>query len=299
MLRCTIAGLLPLMMSEKYAGYAGDMFANHRKLFDDILRHRSYYILRDMPAAIARELLLPAVSGLIKKQKKTGMWVKKDSERISYDILSALKHAGLLGKLLSEGELKDPLDALKERRSYHAALIRRDIFNKSDEEDISWSDSYSSKIRQDQKGDGSWGGTVVETIFHLDRLRALGTASAAPSIVYGIDYLLRQYHEALPGIHAVAEYGFIAKNMFTSADRNREFEAAEMRYPEWIPRNACYRHLAVIQNSVCLMTLLRLGFEPDARVETALDNLYSLIFRFGGLCMHNIKKPILEGKICL
>lgn len=299
MLRCTVAGLMPLMLSEKYGARAGELFDGNRKLFNDIVRHRSYYILRGLPPVIAGELLEPEVPELVERQGKTGMWRGKDAERVSYDILTALSHARLLDGLLAGGGLASPLEALRGQLSYYPVLIRRDIFGQSDDRDSAWLQAFAAEIAERRSGDGSWGGTVVETVYNTERLLSAGKTRADEAVKAGAGYLLGNYRETLPGLHTDGPYGFVASSMFTSGDREREFAAAERLCPQWIPRAVCFRHLAVIQNSACLMILLRLGLEREPKVEKALDNLAGIYARFGGFCTSDIKKPILEGRITL
>lgn len=91
MLRCTVASLIPLMLAENYKESTEDFYKENKKEFEDIIRHKSYYILRKLPVVIAERLLIPELPCLITKQMKNGMW-KGDTERITYDILSAIKH---------------------------------------------------------------------------------------------------------------------------------------------------------------------------------------------------------------
>ena len=47
------------------------------------------------------------------------MWKVKDTERITYDILSAVKHAGVFDKAHSEGDLRfSPLEYVKDRYDF-------------------------------------------------------------------------------------------------------------------------------------------------------------------------------------
>jgi len=44
------------MLSEQYGWKSKAFFQNNRKLFDDVIRHGSWYLLRDLPPGIAAEL---------------------------------------------------------------------------------------------------------------------------------------------------------------------------------------------------------------------------------------------------
>lgn len=295
MLRCTLASLIPLMMSQLYAEKSEEFLAGSRKLFDDVIEHGSYYILRDLPSSIAKELLLPVLPELLRKQTKAGMWRGKDAGRATWDALAALKHVGLLEGLLADERLIDPRGFLVEDGSYYAILLRKHIFGAANAGDAEAAAGFIAEIRAEQKENGSWGDTVIGTAYHLERLINLGVPQTDAAISSGVSFLLCQYHETLQGMHTRESYGFSTTGMFTAEDRNSEFDAAERYYPEWISRKICFRHLAVIQNAIGLKLLLRLGMEPDARVQRALDNLYDLYVRFGGHCASNIKKQYISG----
>jgi hypothetical protein len=58
--------------------------------------------------------------------------------------------------------------------------------------------------------------------------------------------------------------------------------------------------LGVIQNSVALITLLRLGFEKNDSVIRAIDNLYNIYNEYHGFCDSDIKKKyVSDNKIKL
>ena len=74
MLRCNLAGLIPLMASEKYRDRVGDFYASHAREFEDIVRHKSYYLLRRLPKDVAGQLLAPALPELYAKRRRDGLW---------------------------------------------------------------------------------------------------------------------------------------------------------------------------------------------------------------------------------
>lgn len=45
-----------------------------------------------------------------------------------------------------------------------------------------------------------------------------------------------------------------------------------------------------MQNSLTLKVLMQIGLEHDKRVESALDNLYSIYKIYGSLCYFRIQK---------
>ena len=291
MLRCTVAGMIPILMSEKYADLHANIFVNSRSYFDSILKSESYYILRYLPADIARELAQTHITEVLKKQRKTGLWKIKDAERITYDIYAALKHIGILDKVLSSGLLKyDTLAGIADNYDYYSLLIKKNVFGKLTEKDVKMMEAHINKIIDSQESDGSWGNTVIETSVNLEMLTELGVASDDTSISLGCKYLFSNLNSDFPAHHVGSPYGFNAQYMFSGKDRGREFEAAQKLRPEWIPRAVCFHHLGVIQNSVALITLLRLGFEKNDSVSHAVDNLYYIYCEYHGFCDSDIKK---------
>ncbi len=98
MLRCTAAGLLPLMNSKRYQTVADALFAENSQAFEAIVAHKSYDLLPALPRRMAKALLMPVVSSLAARQQKNGLWRGKDSVKTSYGILSALVHTELLSE---------------------------------------------------------------------------------------------------------------------------------------------------------------------------------------------------------
>ena len=296
MRRCTVSGLIPLMASERYGSEADRLFAQERPLFQDIIRHESYYLLRELPASIARQLLADQIPALLAAQKKSGMWKVKDTERITYDILAALQQIGALDGGRPEWAPRYcPLGYLEGRFGSYALLIRKRIYHVESEADRQATEALIAEIRGRQNESGSWAETVVGTVVHLERLIELGVSRDDPAIAAGVAFLFAHLHADFQGVHTSMPYGLTAHQVFSSADRHREFEAAATLKPEWLPRHVCFRTMAVIPNSVCLALLVRIGLESDRRVALALDSLYRLYAEHGGLCAGNIKKPYLES----
>lgn len=295
MLRCTVSGLIPLMLTNKYAVHTEPFYSNNTKDFEDIVRHESYYMIRKLPVILAERLLLPEVPSLLRRQKKNGMWKVKDTERITYDILSALKHIGVLARPDSERSPRYcPLDTLNGKYDFYSLLIKANIFQQTDETDDHEMATLIADIGSDQKENGSWDDTVIGTVVNIENLLDLGVRQDDTSILHGVDFLFDNLNSELEGIHTTASYGLVASHMFTTRDRNAEFASSVKLKPEWIPRSLCFRTLAIITNTVCLTLLVRLGMENDKRVALALDNIYQLYVKYGGLCAHYIKQPFIK-----
>ncbi len=148
-------------------------------------------------------------------------------------------------------------------------------------------------IQAEQETDGSFGHTVTATVIQIERMLALGVPQNNPVILAGIAYLLSQRKDTLQGMHTNAAYKLAAKSIFTTKDRNAEFQAATTLKPEWLPRHLCFHTMAMIPNAVCLNLLVRLGLEHDAGVSAALESQYALYCKHSGFCATNIKKPYL------
>ncbi len=289
MLRCNVAGLIPLMASQRYGGRTEELYGQFKPALEAVMRTGSYYLLRKLPASVAGRLLTPGLAAVLSGQRKDGLWAR--SQRITYDILSAIKHtgAGEIGEILKY----DPLGALEGSADLYALLIRRHIYNKPGERDSGAIAQMLREIKDKQAENGSWDATVIGTAVQMETLLDLGADPQDAAVRRGSGFLFANFHDDLQGMHTKAAYGLTGHGMFTSEDRYAEFDTALRLRPQWIPRAVCFRTLAVIQTSVCLTLLLRLGLESDARVVRALDNIHDLITAYGGLCASNIKKPFL------
>ena len=261
----------------------------HERSFESIISHKGYYLLRKLPKPVAKKLLLPVLPDLLSKQRKTGLW--SNSERITYDILTAIQTAdvGDIGEILKQQHIA----AIETSEGFYAVLIKKDIFGTLQERDRAAIGEMIAKEKGEQKENGSWEDTVVGTALHLETLLDLDVNPEDEAIRRGVAFLFANWNEALQGIHTKNTYDLVGHAMFTTPDRRREFEAAERLKPEWLPREVCFRTLAVLPNAVCLILLIRLGLEEDERVVRALDNVYHLFSTYGGLCATNIKKPFL------
>jgi len=290
MLRCNQAGLIPLLKSKKF----GAAIHPDDTSFEPLLQHESYYLFRVLPVALADRLLRPVLPAILGKQRSNGLWKNKDAERITYDILSALRHIGLWdpeppARLLTY----DPLTGLSGRFGLYALLIK-DMFHAATPEDVRAKELLIHTLLSSQNPSGSWDDTVVGTVARVEDLLSLGVPAEHPNLQKAIGFLFSQYHEELEGLHTGGPYGLVSHGVFTTDDRHAEFLSAQRNKPEWIPREVCFRTMSILPNSVCVMLLLSLGMEEDTRVEAALDNLHTLYNRFGGFCATNIKKPFLS-----
>lgn len=290
MLRCTAAGLMPILNSRRYASVADALFAEKRAAFDAIIGHKSYYLLKALPRRMARALLLPVLPELKARQQKTGLWRGKDSHKITLDILSALDHAELTEEA---GLAYSPVLSLRDNHDEYALLIKRLLGAALTPEDTGALLALKQELSAAQGADGSFAQTVTGTVVYLERLLALGTAQDDPVVRRGVAYLLSQRKPTLRGMHTSEPYCLTAANIFSSENREAEFQAAAALKPEWLPRHVCFHTMAMIPNAVCLSLLVRLGLEDDPGVAAALQSLYALYREHGGFCATDIKKPYL------
>ena len=290
MLRCTVAGLIPLMNSRQYAATADTLFRDNLAGFEAIIRHKSYYLLRTLPVKTARTLLAPVMPGITAKQMKNGLWRGKNGVQTTFDIISAFDHAGLMD---TSTVPHSPLAAVRDEYDEYALLIKRLLQAEFTQEDSRALAALMREIVSTQQANGSFVDTVTGTVIHMNRLLDLGMPQDDPVIMRGADYLLAQRKPSLQGIHTSGTYPLIVSDVFTTEDRTTEFQAALTYRPEWLPSHVCFRTMAIIPNAVCLILLLRLGLESAPGVSAALSSLYDLYVRHGGLCATNIKKPYL------
>ncbi len=291
MLRCTEVGLITLMMSEKYAGKRDELFNEKADNFQTIIKNESYYILRFMPSEIAKKLGEAHMVEILGKQKKNGLWKVKNAERITYDIYAALKNMSLLQDLFDNGQIKhDTLSLIQDKYDYYSLLIKKNIFNSLTEADQTAISDIIGEIKSAQSDDGSWDSTVVGTTIAVEKLTDLGLDANDSAVKRGCDFLFSQLNTPQPAHHIGSPYGFEAEYMFSSSNRQAELQLAEKLKPEWIPRQVCFHHLGVIQHCFAMLILMRLGYEKNELIQSALDNLYSIYKEFGGFCDSNIKK---------
>ncbi len=132
---------------------------------------------------------------------------------------------------------------------------------------------------------------ITENIIHKQNKAGLWKIKDGERVFFDVLSALRRVGK-LPDL---SKNQFIGYHMISTADREREFNAAVQLKPEWIPCNVCYGHLAVIQNVVALQLLIQLGFETDQRIEKALNNLFEIDSGYNGFCKSNIHKKNIDA----
>ncbi len=295
MLRCTLAGLIPLMMSEKYSAFTEEFYQEQKGDFNKIIKNKSFYLIRDLPVEVASRILLPEIPGVLSKQKTNGLWY--NSTRVTYDILSAFSRIGILDSLAANKKLKNVADKLADKYDYESLLIKSIIYRQTNKNDVNEINKLIEDSRCMQNDNGSWEETVVATVFQIEKLASLGVSFSDPCIQRGVAFLFKNLNLNWDGLQGSGKpYGLQSHLVFSAENRDREFESAEKYKGEMVPRLICYRHLGIMQNFLCLKLFLQMGLEHDDRVECALDNLFSLYKKYNSLCYFTIQKKFVAAK---
>ncbi len=291
MLRCTFAGMIPLMMSKKYGYLVEEIMDSRKSDIDEIASRRLFHMIPMIPYDKAKDVMLLLLPEIIEKQKKNGLWGNKDATFNTYTILSALKYTDLSEKI----KLDSLKETVRERNDYYSLLLKKMIGIIKQEDEVNMR-RLITEIKNKQNENGAWEDTVIATIYYMNCLLSLGIEKDDPVINKGVLYLFDCFNVELDALHTKDPYGLRVNYIFTSQNRRAEFEAAEKYFQELAPRSKCFRHLAIIQHSLCLNFLIRIGMENDERVEQALDSIYHIYKDYNGLCDSDVKKKYLQMK---
>lgn len=296
-MRCSTAVIQALIVHPNYRQYdwvteeAINIAKSHFK------NQRDVSFLLNLNANIAYEIIDFEIPRLIKTQKSNGLWKVKDSKRISYGILKALKYSGHLKTLLDENRFRyDPFLSFHEDDTYYGFVVRQNIMENVLPDDIILKEKLSSDIFGRQDSNGSWNNTVISTSNYIETLLELGIDTNNPHIQKSAEWLFSVYSEDVYRQSNNMGGFLVAHSMFSSQDRNKEFKSALTEKPEWIPRGLCYMHLPNIQTGIAIKTLIKLGFENDKRIVSACDNLMELRRNYGGWCDSNIRNGLISQK---
>jgi hypothetical protein len=198
LLRCTLAGLIPLMMSEKYSPFSEDFYRSQKSDFAKIMSHKNYFLIRDLPVDIATRILLPELPVILTKQKSNGLW--GNSTKVTYDVLSALKHIGVIEDLIATKKMpQNVADHLLGKYDYHSLLIKSEIYHQIDGNDILEINKMIKEIQSAQRQNGSWEDTIVATVHHVEKLVSLGVAIDDDYVRKGIAFLFDHLNANMEG----------------------------------------------------------------------------------------------------
>ena len=300
MLRCTLTGIIVLLKSKEYQDKL-DKILNYNQynanIFEHIIKHESWYLVSDLPEVIAKELIIPVIPDLRNKQNKNGSWKKKNSEKISFDILRAFKYVGILDDLILKNKFRyDPKQWILEQKSEYCLLTKKLIFNINETDDDKAIDLLIKDIKALQQINGSWDNSIISTCYHINKILDFGEDEKCEAVKKGVNYIMSTYIDEIEAWHIQTPYGLRIKSFFSTENRINEFEFALKLYPEWNPRSVCFRHIAIQQHTEALRLLLRLGYEDNELVQNALCEIYVLLSTYNGLCDSNIKKSYLNSK---
>lgn len=277
-------------MSKKYSALAEGFYREQKADFDKILTSKSYFLIRDLPFEIACRIFLPEVPNILLLQKNNGLWV--NSTRATYDALSALKHVNAFEDLVSNQKMKNLKETLASRCDYDSLLIKPKILGQTSGSDVAEIKALCEGMRKLQGEDGSWEGTLVATVYYLERMVNLGLPLDDGSVKRAVLFLTEQLDENWCRLKNYGKTRGLGRSDLWVKSRGLEFEAAKKYLPEFDPASICFKRLGIMQTSLCLKLLLQLGYEHDESVKSALDNTYAIYKKYNSLCYFKIKNRL-------
>jgi hypothetical protein len=294
-MRCSTAAIQALVLHPQYKNKDGILTEAVNIAQNMVRKNFDFSFIRNLHSISAREIITPEIPRILKTQRSSGMWKIKDTRRISYELLSALRHSGILAELLNGSRFRhDPFRSFCEEKDYYAFVVRRNIMGDIlKNEDSSLQRELISNILSERNEDGDWNGTVISTSNHLEMLVELGIASDDCRLRKSVEWLLSVCIENVPRFSKKFPGVIVAHHMFSTESREAEFQSAKEEKSEWNPCGGCYRHLPMIQTGFALKVLIRLGYENDERVIAACNNLLELRRTYGGWCDSNIRNGLL------
>ena len=288
-MRCGRASLVALLAHPKYVRNPV-LLRQATDLANALIKKSSYAMISDLPPSLATGIIKPHIPRILRGQRSNGLWKIRDARRISFEILSALNHAGLLPDLVRDKAFRyDPLQQYLDGSDLYGWTVRNHFLRAPLSNDGVLKCRLSAEILATQLDDGSWEGTIVATCKMVEGLMLLGEGRGNKHLEDAARWLLSTYIPDVEGRGPRGAYGIPAHHMFLTPDRGEEFRSALKERPEWDPKQLCYNHLGMIQNGIAIHALIGLGLHDDPRVTAACDNLYSLREKYGGWCQTNIR----------
>lgn len=289
-MRCSDSIAYALFTNVNYSGIEWvkkSVFLNAKVEFE---KRGNCKYLRYLPSNLANDIITPAINKIIRSQKTTGGWKVKETRMFTHYYLQAFINSGLHSSILPKLR-HDPIVFLTNGNDIYSIAAER-IFNKVNmsQTDIEKRVKYITDL---QNRDGSWDETVISTIHHLEMLHESGLGKTSKYIQKGVLFIKKNL---IDDVASTTKHYFgqiVAKNMFSTVNRLKEFESAVKYKPEWDPKRLCYMHIPNIQNAYAIEILNLLGFEDDPSVRKACDNLVELYVKYRGFCETNIRKTII------
>ena len=97
----------------------------------DIVRRGNWAFAAYLPRSAARDALTASAGAICRKQQRSGLWFRRNGERLSFAILRALAHAEVLGPLRASGQLRyDPFPPFATRQDDCGLLVRERILRR-------------------------------------------------------------------------------------------------------------------------------------------------------------------------
>ena len=175
----------------------------------------------------------------------------------------------------------DPLDYVRKLESPIGIYLRREVFKRENENDMSLRIELRKKIASEQLKDGSWGGIFVHTANNLWDLINMGYGIEDAAVKKTVEWLfsIQQYrYRGYPGF-------------FYSGHREDASIMRSTLYGEFGPGCTLF-----YQTTYAVQLLTRLGFENDPRVRTTVDS-YMKFWRpdwCGTWCATNVLRMLIQ-----
>jgi hypothetical protein len=228
-----------------------------------------------LPRKAAHDALIGLASAIARKQQRSGLWSRSESDPLSFAILHALAYAKLLAPLRADGRLRyDPVQPFAARQDFYGLMVRSGIMHKPLPNDPLLRKEFQEQCLKQQKTDGSWGGVVSETALSIERLLDLGLRPAHPMLKRAAAWMLGQCRNVeLP--RGKATCSFQVKDVLTTESRS-EFTRARELLPHRKLVGVCFLAVPFVPTALALRALVRLGLHRDARVKRAYDSLLDM-----------------------
>ena len=233
-----------------------------------------------LPSKAAHDALIGLASAIARRQQRSGLWSRSESNPLSFAILHALAHAKLLAPLRADGQLRyDPVQPFAARQDFYGLMVRDGISHELLPDDHLLRKELQEQCLKQQKTDGSWGGVVSETALSIERLLDLGLLPTLPALRRAAAWMLGQSRNVEPR-RGKATCSLQVKDVLTTESRAELTRAREL-LPHRKLAGPCFLLIPIVPTALALRALVRLGLGRDARVKRAYDSLLDMEVREG------------------
>jgi hypothetical protein len=193
--------------------------------------------------------------------------------------------------------MKNLAENLAERHDYDSLLIKLKIFRQTSANDITEINKLVEDIQKSQMENGSWEGTIVSTVYSIERLANLGVPCNDQSIRKATAFLIGQSNSNWKRLQSYTKVNESQRqDDFSITSRVLEFDAAKKYKKEFDPKAVCYTRLGTMQMSIALKLLVQMRLECDEGVKSALHNTYLFYKKYNSFCYFKIRKKIISDK---